>query len=297
MIAGGKHKIGLGILSWRAHETIRKTLTNYNDTRLFELFDQSLIYFNDICDEDRKIAEEAGLSCEGGPNIGIFGGMKALAKHLSEMDYILFLQNDCPAAADHDPIKRELDIAVDLLQSGQADMIRMRHRWEVGEGFDLHKYLRYFGVKKLHPDFNFEQTGIRQEELPETVNKKILRMMRPGKAKKLIGMSVYLETNPLLRFPAYIQKEGESFIIDSSVIPFTEQSFLIGKAFMNQLFDYVEENPRKRTLNGFQSMEIALNVDYWKKGGFKTGISTGAFTHNRFDGSFRENHPAYKEND
>ena len=75
-------KIGLGILSWRAHETIRKTLANYIEIRLFDLFDQSLIYFNDICDEDRTIADEAGIPYEGGPNSGIFGGMKALAHHL-----------------------------------------------------------------------------------------------------------------------------------------------------------------------------------------------------------------------
>jgi hypothetical protein len=287
-------KIGLGILSWRAHETIRKTLSNYNKNGLFELFDQTLIYFNDLCDEDRSIAEEAGIPYEGGANSGIFGGMKALAHHLKEMDYILFLQNDCPAAVDHDAIKHELDRSIGLLQSGTADVVRMRHRWQVGEGFDLHKYLRYFGISKLNTHFNYDQTGIRKEEVPETLEKKIRRLLRPGKAKKLLGMSVYLEENPELLYPYYIRKIGETFIIDSSVIPFTEQSFLIGKEFMSQLFDFVDKNPRKRTLNGFQSMEIALNVPFWGKGGFKTGISTGVFTHNRFDGSFRENHPAYK---
>lgn len=295
MITNKKPTIGLGILSWKAHETIRKTLASYQQENLFSLFDQSLIYFNDIGEEDRKIAKEAGLLCTGGVNTGIFGGMEEIAKHLSSMDYILFLQNDCPVIEDNNETRRQLSEAIHLLEEGKIDMMRMRHRWKVGEGFDLHKYLRYFGVAELHPDFSFEETGIQKKELPETLLKKIRRLLRPRKAKKLLGKCVYLEKEPHLIYPKSIRKENNIFIMDSSILPFTEQSFLIGKEFISTLIDHVKAHPSNRTLNGFQSMEIALNGNYWKKGGFKVGVGAGIFTHNRFDGSFRKNHPTYKE--
>lgn len=289
-----KPTIGLGILSWEAHKTIRQTLASYQQENLFSLFDQSLIYFNDIGKEDRKIAAENGLPCAGGPNLGIFGGMKGIAKYLEDMDYILFLQNDCPMVEGYEEMHRQLSTAIRLLEEGRIDMMRIRHRWKVGEGFDLHKYLRYFGVSELHPNFSLEETGISKEELPETHLKKIRRILRPRKAKKLQGMSAYLEQKPHLVHPHIIEKTDNVFIVDSSAIPFSEQPFLIGRNFLNTLFDYVEKHPRSRTANGFQTMEVPLNVAFWKNSGFKVGVSTGIFTHNRFDGSFRKTHHAYE---
>jgi hypothetical protein len=289
-----KNTIGLGILSWRAHNTLRQTLASYEQENLFSLVDESVIYFNDICDADIEIAQAADLQYAGGKNSGIFGGMQNLAQRLNS-SYLLFLQNDCPLAESRESIHQQLNQAVELLENNKIDMMRLRHRWKVGEGFDLHKYLRYFGVKELHPDFDFEDTGVNKKELPDSILKKLRRFFRPSKAKKLIGKSVYLEKNPHLTHPRFIEKEGNIFIVDSSVLPFTEQSFLIGRHFMASLMDYVEQHPKQRTLNGFQSMEIALNVPYWKKGGFKIGIGTGIFTHNRFDGSFRKQHHAYKD--
>ena len=265
MTINKKPTVGLGILSWKAHKTIRKTLASYQQENLFSLFNQSLIYFNDIDDKDREIADENGLSCAGGPNIGIFGGIKKIATHLESMDYILFLQNDCPMVENHTEMQRQLSSAIQLLEEGKINMMRMRHRWKVGEGFDLHKYLRYFGVTELHPDFRFEETDVQREAPPEAPLKKLRRLLRPKKARKLLGMGIYLEKNPLLIHPGLIQKENGIFIVDSSIIPFTEQSFLIGKGFISTLIDYVERYPRNRTLNGFQSIKIALNVNYWKK--------------------------------
>jgi len=290
-----KIKVGVGILSWRAHETIRQTLLSYEQEKLFSLFDQSILYFNDLCEEDKRMANEFKVPFAGGENLGIFEGMRAIAKQLDSMDYILFLQNDCPMVENHEELKRQLAEAIALLEEGTIDMIRMRHRWKVGEGFDLAKYLRYFGVSELNESFSFEETGIQRETLPDSLAKKLRRTFRPSKAKKLLGMSVYLEKNPHLIHPRFIQGEGDTFIVDSAVIPFTEQPFLIGKKILSQLFDYVEKHPRSRTLNGFQTMEIPLNDSFWKNGGFKIGVSKGVFTHNRFDGSFRKNHPAYEE--
>ena len=48
------YKISLAILSWKAHDTIRKTLNSYNKENLLSLFDESFIYFNQISEEDKQ---------------------------------------------------------------------------------------------------------------------------------------------------------------------------------------------------------------------------------------------------
>ena len=75
--------VGLGILSWRAHRTLRRTLRTLADADMFSLFGESLIYFQEMCGEDRAIAREFNLRTVGGDaNIGIRGGMKTLAESL-----------------------------------------------------------------------------------------------------------------------------------------------------------------------------------------------------------------------
>jgi hypothetical protein len=283
----GRPTVGLGILSWKGHFTLRKTLDSYRVSGLFNLFDRNLIYFNDLCEADKKIAEEYGLEYTGGPNVGIAAGTENLARGLCT-DYVLLLQNDCPVAEGPDSIRSQMEYAIHLLESGRVNQMRMRHRWHAGEGFDLHKFLRYFGVQKLDPQFNFNETGVSSAELADSSLKRLRRLLRPEKAGKLSGMCVYLEKNPHERFPAVIRKEGPVYIVDSSALTFTEQSFLIGRDFfLNVLMQYVNTHPSPRTIRGFQVPERCLNCRWWKKQHFKIGIGAGIFTHNRFDGSFR----------
>ena len=264
------YKISLAILSWKAHDTIRKTLNSYNKENLLSLFDESFIYFNQISEEDKQLAKEYNIDYKGNPeNLGFSGGLKNMILE-AKNDYVLVLQNDCNLVENFEECKKQLDIALKLLQENKIDIMRLRHRFNVGEGFsDVYKYTN--NLLRFLRFFNF----------------KTRRVMR--------GRSVYIEKHPELLFPEVIKKENDIFIVDSSVINFTEQSFLISKKFMLELFDYIEKHPKKRGLKGFQVPEIILNCKWWRKQHFKIGVGKGLFSHNRFDDSFRKTHQHYNK--
>ncbi|MEJ2660668.1 MAG: hypothetical protein P8Z73_08095, partial [Desulfobacteraceae bacterium] len=93
-----KPTLGLSILSWRAWNTLEASLKSHKEAGLFQHFDKSLIFFQDLCDKDMQIAGKYGLEYIGGPNCGIGEGMRRAADHLGT-DYVLFLENDCPTIA------------------------------------------------------------------------------------------------------------------------------------------------------------------------------------------------------
>ena len=85
--------LSIGLLSWKAHETLRRTLESYARARLAANAAEFKVFFNEISDADRALAAEFGVECCGDRrNLGIWGGMDACAKALSG-DVVLLLQN------------------------------------------------------------------------------------------------------------------------------------------------------------------------------------------------------------
>ena len=121
------HRIGLGVLSWKAHETLKATLNSYRDSGLLDLFEDKVIHFNDISDGDRAIAEEYGFRAVGAENKGIAKGTENLAKAI-ESEHILIVQNDNPLVESVEFADQHLGEALALLAGGKADLVRMRHR-------------------------------------------------------------------------------------------------------------------------------------------------------------------------
>jgi hypothetical protein len=288
-------KMGLGILSYRAHDTLKKTLSSIEQKNVRRFFDDSVIYFNDFCDKDKEIADAFSYRAVGGPNIG-FTAQQQLAEHL-EADYIVLIQNDCPLIENFSELEKQLTKAVELLEAGKIDLMRLRHQWHVGEGFcDVEKYAKFYNINAVSDAFIAQEYGLDEGILKNSPVKYIKKYIRPFKARRLMGRSVYIEKSPEKCFPKFIQKEGDVLIVDSECIDFTEQSFLIQKDFfLNTLCKFINENPKKRTLHGFQVPEIILNCSWWRKQHFKIGVCKGLFTHNRFDDSFRKNHPFYNK--
>ena len=283
--------IGIGILSWKAHETLEASLVSYRDNGLLDFFDQQMIYFSDISDQDKKIADKYGWSFSGGINEGIAGGMKRLAENM-DTDYILLLQNDNPIVESAEFASQHIQQAIKLMEDKKVDLCRMRHRWKVGEGFaDVSKYLKYFPAQNIDANFLPQEHGFKTVEFKNTVKKKVLQLLRFRKAHKLKGRSIFLESNPEQIYPENIRRDGEFLIIDSSILDFTDQCLLISKKMWLDIFvPFVEANPSSRSPNGFQAPEICINRGWWRKKHFKIAQGLGLFSHARYDGSFRVEH-------
>lgn len=270
MISSNHHQktISVGVLSYHAHKTLARTLDSYEKGDLVSCADEACIFFNELTGEDERFCREhPGWRLAGSPvNLGLLGGMDALARTMTG-DYLLMLQNDCPLVAAAATTRRYLDEAVSLIAAGKADIVRCRSRNFPGQGFaDAKKFALYHG-KGWRPALR--------------------RLFRPAKARRMIGRAPYAIPDADRQFPEFITREQDFLIVDSSVINFTDQPFLISRQLMLALLDWAKEHPKKRTLNGFQVMEINLNTSWWRRRHFKVAVGEGLFTHARLDGGFR----------
>ena len=261
--------VGLGILSWRAHRTLRRTLRTLADADMFSLFGESLIYFQEMCGEDRAIAREFNLRTVGGnANIGIRGGMKALAESL-QCEYVLHLENDFSLIGSRAEAMSQLKIAVRHLRENIVDLYHLRHRNQEGGG--LKKYLRYHSA----PELNESETPLRI----------LRRILRPAKAHRLQGLAIFADSNPEQKFPRCIRRlEKDFFAVDSACMNWTNQTPLYPRRwFLDELIPFAEAHPTSRTVNKFPDLEKELNCRWWRAKHFRVGVAPGLFTHTRAD--------------
>jgi hypothetical protein len=121
--------ITLAILSWKARQTLEYTLNSYDLWGLTDLVDQKLIWFNEISDADRDLAEKYGYTYDGSPeNLGIAGGYKELVARATG-SLFLFLENDWVLIEEAANQIREGTL---LLETGVVDVVRYRHRKNPG---------------------------------------------------------------------------------------------------------------------------------------------------------------------
>ena len=255
--------LSVGVLSYHAHETLARTLASYDKGALVSNANEACIFFNEQTEADmRFVQDHPGWRCAGAPdNLGILGGTDALARTLTG-DYLLMLQNDCPLVADAAFTRRYLAEALELLASGQADVVRCRSRTSPGQGFaDGKKFSCFYG------------SGWRPL---------LRRIFRPIKARRTIGRAPYAIPDADRRFPSYITRHGNFLIVDSEVINFTDQPFLISRSLMLSLLDWAKGHPRGRPC--CQALEISLNASWWRNQHFKVAVGEGLFTHARIKG-------------
>lgn len=285
----------IGLLSWKAHQTLRKTLDSYRTANLAACADEFKVFFNEISDEDRKLAAEYGLTAVGDTkNLGIWGGMDACAKAL-DGDVILLLQNDCPVVSSPEETASILKEGVALIRSGKADLIRLRHRFNQGEGISYRRFFDYHFVRDLDPRaLAYGDVGVPADATSDTLMRRLRRIFRPFSARKRLVSAIHLERHPEAVLPRFVTREGGFLIVDSALAQFSEQPLLISKKLYLELSDWCRAHPRSRKINGAPVMEHALRSPYWLDGHFKVGFcDTGVFTHNRYDDSWRPNHASF----
>ena len=259
--------VGLAMLSWKSRRTLRATLESMRRAELFALFDDAVIYFQEMDDEDRALAGEFGMRAEGNDkNTGILRGMKAAAM-TARCDYVLYVENDCRIADDIAPetAKTRINEALGYLLQGRADYCRMEKRKD-GGGF---KHLRYFP----------------SDGSADTAARKLRRLLRPAKARRVSGGAVFVCDAPEDIFPRDIRRLGGGFwSVDSSAMNWSNRPVLYPREwFLREVVGYAESHPRSRTVNGFPDMEKELNCKWWRERGFRIGVGEGLFTHDRLD--------------
>ena len=287
--------LSIGLLSWKAHKTLRKTLASYARAGLASCADEFKVFFNEISDEDRALAAEFGVDCAGdAKNLGIWAGMDACAKSLSG-DVILLLQNDCPVVASPEDTARYLREGVELVRSGRADMIRLRHRFNQGDGISFRRFYGYWPVHEVDPRADrYFDPQLPADANVDTLRRRLLRMVRPFGARRRVIAAIHLEAHPEKVYPQWIARDGDFYVVDSEIVNFSEQPLLISKRLYFELSDWCRAHPRRRRINGAPVMEHALNSAWWRRRHFKVGFcDEGVFTHNRFDDSWRPGHAAF----
>ena len=286
--------LSIGLLSWRAHKTLRKTLDSYKKANLMACADEFRIFFNEISDADRRLAAEYGIEADGSPeNLGIWGGMDGAASSLKG-DCILLLQNDCPVVSSPEETKRWLEEGRELIESGKVDMIRMRHRFNQGEGIDFAKFFKFSYVRDLDERHVLYNGDLPPSARRDSLQKRLYRWFRPFAYLRRIIAVIHLEKHPEQVVPKYISREGRFYVVDSRIINFSEQPMLISKRLYQELSAFGHRHPCKARVNGRPLLEITLNSAWWRRHHFKVGIcDEGVFTHNRYDDSFRPENAAY----
>jgi hypothetical protein len=267
--------LSLGLLSWRAHETLRKTLASYKS--LLPLVDEAVIFFNSITDEDRAIANEFGFRAEGTQdNLGILGGTLSLVKCLHG-DLLLLAQNDNPVNVSPDVLRERLEFAKRMLTSGKANMVRLRDKFDPTFS-DRSKYLRYWPAEGASDSYTL----------------KLRRFLRPLKAIRMAGRAYAALQDPSLRHPEIFTKIDGAYISDSRFVNYSDQPYMAHRAKALELLEWADAHKKGcRTLNGLPSQETIINGPYWKKQKLKIAITNGVFAHARYDDSFRQDHPTY----
>ena len=256
--------LSVGVLSHHAHETLARTLASYEKGALVSCAQEACLFFNEQTEDDMRFARRyPGWRCAGASaNLGILGGTDALARMMTG-EYLLMLQNDCPLVADATFTSRYLAEALDLLASGRAHVVRCRSRACPGQGFaDKKKFERFYG------------DGWRPF---------LRRVFRPIKARRAIGRAPYAIPDADSHFPSYITRYGNFLIVDSEVINFTDQPFLISHSLMIALLDWAKDHPRGRP----QALEVCLNASWWRDRHFKVAVGEGLFTHARIKGAIQ----------
>jgi hypothetical protein len=266
--------VGLGLLSWKSHVTLRTTLTALRNAGILSCFKDSVIVFQDCSPQDLELAKEFGIRPVAlSENTGIQYGMKHVAEAL-QTEYVLHVENDCLLTQSGGEVIRQLQIALDHLKAGKADVYRFicgtEHR-QNGDG--PRKYIRFHG--------RASDVSLSVESLLRIGR----RALRPRKSRRVCGNAVYVEDHPEELFPQYIHRQGpDHFVVDSEVINWINRSILYPRSrFLDFIIPYAESHPSHRTTNGMPNLEREMNCEWWKEQHFKIGILPGFFAHYRLD--------------
>lgn len=259
--------IGFGILSWRGYDSLEASLKSYDNAGLFGMFDENLIFLPQMEEPGIALARQYGVPLAGTPdNLGILGGFKAMAEAL-KADTLVLAENDYPLVKPPEKARRHLAAARRHIESGDV------HVWQLRPG------------PGVYPGFEWVTTYWPSDAASPSERRAaaIRRLLRPMKARSLIGRTAYTLERPERRFPNDFRRteEGE-LLVRSRALPWANNVFMIRRDFfLNVIIPAAEARVRGRLINGFPTIETELNRGWWRRQGFWTGLGSGLFAHRR----------------
>ena len=258
-----KLNFSIGILSWNGYDSLLNSLKTYEKNGLSKLTNHKYICLPDYKREGVEIAKSfcyEPILIE--QNLGILGGFKILAEKMPSGP-ILLLENDLPLIENYSETYNQIFKSIDFLSQKKVIQVRLRSRINPGEPFE--------GINKYN--------DLWSENLISTFKRKL----RPNKAEKLIGTSIYAVKNPDLRHPKYITKLSNGFYsVKSNVLNWANLAILVNKEiFLNIIIKRALSVQSSKKINGFKNIEIELNSLWWRQQKFKIIVAPGIFTHSR----------------
>lgn len=263
--------LGIGVLSWKAAETLDATLNSHVAGGFDGLFAEQRVLLQESDEASRKVVQARGYTATNlDTNIGILGGFEALGQAM-ESDIILLTENDFPMISTAQEAAGQIRRAHALIADDDADIVLMRSRVVPGTPFDIGlKYPKYFPTVDAPAG--------------EKASAALRRLLRPQKARRLLARSTCLREEAPRLAPFAYDDLGEGFHKTSSkYLPWTNNPFMIRRSFfMDTLIAFANAAAdTKRTVNGFKNFEIELNCPWWRDSAFRIVHASGIFTHGR----------------
>ena len=255
----------IGILSWKGYDSLYNSLKSYEKYGLNSLTKSKFLCLPEYSSRGLELAKKFDYK----PilfekNIGILNGFKNLVLNMADGP-VLLLENDLLLVENSKITLALLKQSVEHLYKYNAAQVRLRSIKDPGEPFhSINKYNNYWGNGTL---------------------KKVKRLLRPNKAKKLIGTGIYIEKDPHLKFPKYISKlENNSYLISSEIMNWSNLAIMVDKNFfLKVIVKEAEITDSAKKINGFKNIEIELNKKWWREKRWNLIITNGLFKHLRVD--------------
>lgn len=236
-----KINLSIGILAWNSGQTLVNTLQSYFEQHMLHYVNDVHILFQEMSDEDVKIANHFNIPFTGlSKNIGIGKGFLYLTEQ-AETDNVLVLEHDWKLVEPEDIALSRLKSGIQMLDKGY-DCIRYRHRTKYGYP---HFSLKYEGRELDYYDKEIECTS------PHLLD------------------SVHW-CDPSVKFPDLIGKDGEYFTTTSRYGNWTNNPCLYKKDFYLEIVE-----PHVGS-----GIELESNISkWWAKQNYKVAHGEGLFLH------------------
>ena len=273
--------IQAGILSWKSDETLEYTLSSLTEKHFFELFDRTSVYFQEVRPQDISRAEKYQLNWIGSEtNRHIGGGFYNLIKSI-DSEYIFLLEDDLSLYSTSDDLRKSLVDGIELIKKGAIDLFGCRR-----DDFLKGNYTKYLKIHSLNNE-SFRQQPVKFSKR-NPVYRIISSLLHPRQKYRMMCMAIWVEQNPHLIYPRYIEKlrgkYNNVYRVTGKPTIWFNPGLLARKEFLLRIYDYIN-----RQTPGFddfgRDLEDLVNITHrhwWLRQNIRIGFSTDVLiSHNR----------------